>query len=488
MGLLLQAFLLLHSQPNKPTLYLVSVDPETGCDVITWLPSATPPAFDEYWIGMVELPNPNEPPVLVNIGIVSNSETQYINCNTFSNVKQVGYSVWAHTNPLINGEFDPPDSTILLTTDFDSCQATITLSWTGYNKWRNSTDEYNIYRRTAPGVYNLLATVPGTENTYVISTVTPNQTYELFVEAVNSDRVRRSNSNRVDVQTTMSNQPNNVNADFATISPANTIDISFTVLGTPVFAHYNLVRSNSPDGPYTLVQSFDTDDSHIYYTDDIPFTSGVYYYRLEGINNCNQASSLSNRANNILLSGTLSGSQVTLGWNAYYDWSGGVENYRIIRISGRENPVADTLPLGITTIYNEDLSTLANYADPISSLVCYQVAATENTNVYGIQGESYSNRLCFSVYPDIRMPNAIIPNDGDETNRALEPVFSFLPEQYDLIIYNRLGTKIWEGSSPWDGQVNGQFVPEGVYIYYLRIYNYSTEYIELNGKVTVVYR
>jgi gliding motility-associated-like protein len=108
--------------------------------------------------------------------------------------------------------------------------------------------------------------------------------------------------------------------------------------------------------------------------------------------------------------------------------------------------------------------------------------------MYGTQGKSFSNRLCFSIHPDIRIPNAFIPNDADQTNQVFEPVFSFLPEHYEMTIYNRLGNKIWEGSSPWDGRVNGKFVPEGVYLYYIRIYNYSTDFIELNGKVTVLYR
>ena len=86
------------------------------------------------------------------------------------------------------------------------------------------------------------------------------------------------------------------------------------------------------------------------------------------------------------------------------------------------------------------------------------------------------------------MPNAFIPNDAEPMNQVFEPVFSFMPEHYEMIIYNRLGTKIWEGSQAWNGRVNGKYVPEGVYLYYLRVFNYSTDIVELNGKVTVIYR
>jgi gliding motility-associated-like protein len=144
--------------------------------------------------------------------------------------------------------------------------------------------------------------------------------------------------------------------------------------------------------------------------------------------------------------------------------------------------------MGNATSFTEDIQALGDYQDPLSSLICYQVEATETPNMYNIQGRSLSNRICFSITPDIRMPNAFIPNDSDPLNQRFEPVFSFVPERYEITVYNRLGSKIWQGTEPWDGTVNGKFVPEGVYVYHLRVYNYSTEITEMDGQVTVVYR
>ena len=39
----------------------------------------------------------------------------------------------------------------------------------------------------------------------------------------------------------------------------------------------------------------------------------------------------------------------------------------------------------------------------------------------------------------------------------------------------------------WHGQTVN-YVPEGVYLYYIRVFNYSSEITEFSGKVTVVYR
>jgi hypothetical protein len=491
LGFLLQWCFFAYPQfPNKPNLYYVTVDPETGCDIIVWLPSPTPPDFDDYYIGQVTVANPLEPPVLVQVGIVDSSLTQFTNCNTNSNHEPVGYSVWAFRNVGTGypSGFDAPDSTIFLTADYDSCAATIALNWSGYNTWGDSITAYNIYRRTGPLNYVLIDQVPGSVNSYTINNVASSQTYEIFVEAQHPDGIRKSASNRVDIQTNTTVPPVTMIADYATLGVGNTIDLSFILIGSTGPARYILSRSNVLNGTFSPIADFIASDTLIQFTDETSFTSGVFFYRLEGFTNCDQPSAFSNSACNIVLDGSMSGTSLSLSWNEYETWLGGVDQYWIIRTGGRVNPVIDTFGIGLNTSYQEDLSAQVFYPDPVSSLVCYQIEARELINSYGTQGKSLSNRICFSINPDIRMPNAFIPNDSDPANQLFEPVFSFEPEHYEMIIYNRLGTKVWEGSNPWDGKVNGKFVPVGVYIYNIRVFNYSNEYTTLDGKVTVVYR
>jgi hypothetical protein len=339
-----------------------------------------------------------------------------------------------------------------------------------------------------PGVYELLSTAPEGTNTLTLTDIQPHQSYDLFVEAVHVDG-RKSTSNRIEVNTDITDIPGFINADFATLGAGNHIELSFTVDGASGQAHYNLLRSSSFDGPFAVIDTFTTADTKISYTDnDFPFTSSVQFYRLEVINNCGISALQSNRANNIIMNGSMADLNASLEWNEYRDWTGDVEQYRIIRTFGRENPIVDTLYGGISTYFNDDISHLVDYENPSEAFVCYSVMATENTNPYGIQGKSESNRLCFSVPTNVRIPNAFIPNDTEIANQVFEPVFSFLPEHYEMIIYNRTGLKIWEGRQAWDGRANGEYVPEGVYVYYIRVFGYSSEITEFNGKVTVIYR
>ncbi len=480
--------------PVEPELYSVTVDVETGYDIIVW--HRTPSDFADYYKVVITYDNDNDPTTPTTSGIeigdpIDVPDTAFINVNTGSQSGSVGYSVVA-VNDLGGGNifksnWHYPDSTIHLQSEYDSCEGYITLMWNDYNNWRGSIARYNIYRRLGPGMYQMVTSLGEGTNTYDITNVAVNQEYDLFVEVEHQDGIRRSTSNRTQVVTSLSQLTGPINADYATISPGNTIDLSFTVNGVNGLRTYYLMRSENSSGNFNQVTEINTSDVLIRYTDNVPFTSGVYFYRLDVKNNCGTLSAGSNMANNIILSGTQTGMNVSLNWNEYTDWNGGVQQYQIIRKQGRDNSVSDTISIGLTQAFSEDLSDLVNYENPQSSLVCYEVQAIENLNSFGIQGRSLSNRVCFSVFPDIRMPDAFVPNDPEPLNQTFEPVFSFLPERYKMIVYNRLGTKIWEGSDAWDGRVNGKFVPEGVYVYYLRVYNYSTDITELNGRVTVLY-
>ncbi len=476
--------------PERPNLYYVTVDPETGNDRIVWFSSPSP-NVSYYIIGIAE-PDPPDDYHLNPERQVFPPDTVFINTNSESGWHPVGYSVWAVDDQgagvEFHSDFDDPDSTIYLQPlEFDSCNATIALEWSDYNTWRGNIAAYNIYRRIGAGIYSLLASVNESMNTYTLANIQANEQYELFVEAVHTDNIRRSTSNLQSIETEMTPGPDWINADYATISPDNTIALSFTI-GSSGTYQYQLMRSSNAAGPYTVIDAFESNDTEIQYTDDIPFESGVYYYKLAALNNCGLPGDSSNCASNILLSGSLNNLIVNLNWNHYYEWNGGIQDYTVTRTIGTDNPVADIVYNGLMTSFNNDISGLVNHLDPYENRICYRVEASENMNIYGIQGASISNLMCFSVNAQVRVPNAIIPNDTEPLNRVFEPVFEFAPEHYEIVIYNRSGIKIWEGSEPWDGRVNGDYVAEGVYLYYIRLFNHSSDIVELTGKLTVVFR
>jgi gliding motility-associated-like protein len=61
-------------------------------------------------------------------------------------------------------------------------------------------------------------------------------------------------------------------------------------------------------------------------------------------------------------------------------------------------------------------------------------------------------------------------------------------KHYNMKIYNRWGTLIYstDQGKPWDGKFNGDYAPEGVYIYDITIYGYEDTEIRKSGSFNVL--
>ncbi len=479
----------LGQQPEQPDLVRVTVDPETGNDRVYWEPSPSP-GVDYYVIGMAVRPNPDEPYALIQVGTAPAGETSFIVMSTSSGTAPVGYTVWAVDqvdDSLYFSLYDEPDSTIFVQAVFDSCQAALSLTWSDYNSWRGQIRQYTVYQRLDNGLYIVLATLQEGTNQFIINNVEENTIYSVFIEAAHSDNIRLSTSNRVDIFTGMSLVPDFIYADYATLGENNGIDLSFTIDPDSELQRYKLLRSGTPDGAFDTIATLQTAEKTVSYHDPVQFTAGHYYYKLLAINNCGKPAGASNLASNVLLGGNYDNLLISLSWNEYLDWSGGVDHYQVTRVTGIQNPQSDSMSVGTDTFFRDDFSTRIDFNDPQSSRVCYLITAYAPTGASATQNTSRSNRLCFNLEPDVRMPNAFIPNSHDGVNNTFRPIFSFVPERYEMTIFNRSGLKIWEGSEPWDGRVNGKQVPEGVYLYHIVLFNFSNSTQKLTGQVTVVY-
>ncbi|HNY03966.1 MAG TPA: gliding motility-associated C-terminal domain-containing protein [Bacteroidales bacterium] len=100
------------------------------------------------------------------------------------------------------------------------------------------------------------------------------------------------------------------------------------------------------------------------------------------------------------------------------------------------------------------------------------VVAPSLTTVYRAvctlcNGEEFSDEVTVFVVPFI--PNAFTPN-GDGLNDEFH-ILGLPPEnitQYNLQVFNRWGQKVFETKDileGWDGKLNGEYCPEGVYLW-----------------------
>ena len=109
----------------------------------------------------------------------------------------------------------------------------------------------------------------------------------------------------------------------------------------------------------------------------------------------------------------------------------------------------------------------------------------EDTTVY--IGINYTDQkyevICFA-------PNTIIP-EGSGGNEVWIPVLiNNNPWKFQVMIYNRLGSVIWESydqSIGWNGTLNGEPIMEGVYVWHITTRaNETDKRFEFKGFVTVI--
>ena len=107
-------------------------------------------------------------------------------------------------------------------------------------------------------------------------------------------------------------------------------------------------------------------------------------------------------------------------------------------------------------------------------------------------GCTYRGETTVYVWKDFWAPNAFTPN-GDDLNSTFRFVGTEFITSMHFIIYNRLGTIVFEGNSKldeWDGyDLNGNKCPEGVYGY---VVTYKSDFLSIHksgekkGSVTLI--
>ena len=205
------------------------------------------------------------------------------------------------------------------------------------------------------------------------------------------------------------------------------------------------------------------------------------------MNNCGNPVVFSNIASNIVLvSDRIDDNTINLEWNNYREWLGVISNQVLMVNVGSGfyedliiNPGDTTI-----TIYYNDYMDVAN-----ASEIIFMIKMEESDNPYGIIGESLSQPVTIKVTEKITAANIFTP-DGNGKNDYFRPILSFIPRDYYLIITDINRKVLFESRNnleEWDGKFSGNIVPEGVYLWQLRITNSAGEKISKTGTITVVF-
>jgi gliding motility-associated-like protein len=170
--------------------------------------------------------------------------------------------------------------------------------------------------------------------------------------------------------------------------------------------------------------------------------------------------------NSILLKATSDeqNNTITLSWNPYRNWKGGVRQYMVYRRVDNERDYSF-----YRVVSASDSS--VTYKNGTDGFTHYYrlLAVQENGNE---SKESWSNSATVNFEHPIDIPTVITPNgDGVNDTWVIKNLETY--HQAEIQIFNRWGNEVYHNTGPytgnWDGTYNGQPLPDGAYFYVIKL-------------------
>jgi gliding motility-associated-like protein len=465
--------------PAGSLFTLVSVQPETGYVELTWnlSPSSGIMAYiiynhnSGYWYAIDTLWNPGA--------------TSYIYNSTGIKYFNESYVVAAFRMPICTSPLSNSLSTIFCTSEIDTCKKKITVRWNRYTGYPHKVLEYRILVSKDGSPLAETYTADSLSSSYALSDFDANTRYCFVVRAELEGGVV-SNSNKSCINTKMQRPPQWINADYATVTNDGKIDLSFTFDKLSEINRFSLEKKGEATGGYQAVTELNSSSGSLSYTDNTADILKVNYYRIAAINNCNLPVVYSNIASNIVLALDNSQNNINLQWNPYRQWNGVIGSNKLLIDTGNGSTENKDIAAG-DTLLKIDYSDLMYKV--YGSEICFTVEADEASNPYGASGISHSNKVCTPVIERISVPNTFTP-DHNLVNDTFRPVLSFTPANYKLIITDMKRRTLFETSDyleEWDGTTNGKALPEGVYLWFLKVITLSGKTVEKTGTVNLIF-
>jgi gliding motility-associated-like protein len=465
--------------PAASLFTLVSVQPESGYSELSWNLSPSPDIAayiiynhnSGYWYAIDTLWDP-----LITSYLYNSTGTKY-----FSE----SYVVAAFRKPICASPLSNVLSTIYCTSQIDTCKKLINIKWNRYTGYPLRVLEYRIMVSKNGSPLTETYTVDSLSGSFSLSDFDTDTQYCFAVRA-ELEGGAVSNSNKSCIQTKMQRAPQWINADYATVTNDGKIDLSFTYDQLSEISHFSLERKIGATGSYQTIAEPGITSGSLKYTDNNADIHKVNHYRIAAINNCNLPVVYSNEASNIVLALDKNQNIINLSWNPYRQWNGIIATTKVVAETG------DGSSENFDAAAGDSLANI-NYSDLMYKVTgneaCFTVESTEASNPYGAAGISISNRVCTPVTELINVPNTFTP-DHNLKNDTFRPVLSFTPSIYKLVITDLKRRILFETSEPsdeWDGTLNGKALPEGVYLWFLKVTTASGKTILKTGTVNLIF-
>jgi gliding motility-associated-like protein len=470
------------NNPAPPVLTLVSVQPQTGFTDFQWTlsPSSNVAAYlvyiyhNENGIPRGDIIDTIRDPTVVKYTYKSTVSTYY----------SVSFVIASFRIPNCTSSFSNIINTLFTNASIDTCNKKITISWNSYPSIPKKVLSYTVLFTINGGMFSEAANVGSDKNSFSFSEFTSNAEYCFSVKA-NLEDGTYTTSNKICLSTKMQQPPQWINADYATVDEKNNISLSFSIDPLSKINTFQLERKTENENNFSKITLIESLNRNIVYIDKSADPMKKHYYRLLAVNNCGNPVVASNLANNLVTDLESNRNLINLKWNSYKNWRGELSEYKVYMDAGNGFQEESSL-LSTDSLYAINYSSVMY--NITTNKLCFYIGAFEKNNPYGITGETFSARVCTDIIERITVPNAFTPNN-DLKNDLFKPVLSFTPAEYHLVITDRQSRILFESrdeKAEWDGKQNGDSLPEGLYLWFLRIKSPSGKVISKTGTVTIL--
>lgn len=369
------------------------------------------------------------------------------------------------------------------------CDTSIDFSWSAYTGWSSSVDYYVVMHSLDGINFTPVDTVNGSTlaGIHEFTSITSGIHYYGVVAYSNSGVTSASNIQSINI--TYPSPPSINYITSVSVNSSKDIDITVRSEATLVPHKYILQRKNLY-APYNWEYHMDITQSatNIVFTDtDVNSDDVIYDYRVIVQNPCGYYLDTTNTGRNIRLRGENRSEFLlnNINWSVYEDWENGVMEYLVLRSvdGGAETQASSANSSNLA--FSDDLEPFLSSKGQF----CYRIQANSEAISYFPNETfySYSNEKCLDQEPLIWIPNAMMIHGN---NNLFFPVISFADTSiYSMNIFSRWGDYVFETdklSEKWDGQMNGDYVHENAYVYYITVKDGRGVLHERRGLITVL--
>jgi len=381
-----------------------------------------------------------------------------------------------------------PHNTIFLTaTPGNGCNARISLSWNAYQNWTGGVSAYEIWVGINGAAPLLVAEIPGNTTAFNYENVNDRDNYCFFVRARQTGTAVVSNSSITCLTPSVVQAVRNLLMENASYTPEGNVEWQWSWNTTADLESATVQRAPMPEGnfedtgvfsvPAVLPQTNTLISSDMLEMPD--------YYRIRTVDSCDRVA-FSNAVRPPRLRGIGAEDGLNnLFWARYANDSATVLSYEVYRVSATGETFLVMLPGEVNTYTDE-----ADFSGSEPGLDCYYVVAVAELRLPGGTTKtvrSRSNTACVEQIPKLYIPNVFAP---EGINRTFEPILQFgATMAYQMVIYDRWGGQVFttnDVSVGWNGEKDGRPMPQGVYVYFIRLKQASGTAIERTGSVMLL--